>query len=184
MDIGSLLLILGLLLLVALFIARPLLEKRSVAVSQEEHELSAMLAERYRLLNSLQELDFDYALGKIPEEEYPAQRSLLVQQGVEILRKLDELQGVSATQDIDVRLEAAIAARRADASRLQVAVAGNGASAMRAAAHTAGPDDDLEAIIASRRRQRKEKSAGFCPQCGGPVQKSDRFCPKCGTKVA
>lgn len=185
MDIGSLLLILGLLLLVALFIARPLLEKQSVAVSQEEHELSAMLAERDRLLNSLQELDFDYALGKIPEEEYPAQRSMLVQRGVEILRKLDELQGISAAQeDVDVRLEAAIAARRADASLVQVAVAGNGASTMRGAAINAGPDDDLEAIIASRRRQRKEKSAGFCPQCGGPVQKSDRFCPKCGTKVA
>lgn len=184
MDIGSILLILGLLLLVALFIARPLMEKRSVVVSQEEHELSALLAERDRLLNALQELDFDYAMGKIPEEEYPAQRSVLLQRGAEVLRKLDELQGTSAEQDADLRLEAAIAARRADASRVPVAIAGNGASVMRAAGVVAGPDDDLEALIASRRRQKKEKAAGFCPQCGGPVQKSDRFCPKCGTKVS
>lgn len=84
MDIGSILLILGLLLLVTLFIARPLMEKRSVVVSQEEHELSALLAERDRLLNALQELDFDYAMGKIPEEEYPAQRSVLLQRGAEV----------------------------------------------------------------------------------------------------
>ncbi len=136
------------------------------------------------MINALQELDFDYALGKVPEEEYPAQRAILVQQGVEVLRRLDELQGVSGAQEVDMRLEAAIAARRADTHRMQAALAGNGASAMRASLRPAGPDDDLEALIASRRRQRTEKAAGFCPQCGEPVQKSDRFCPKCGTKVA
>ncbi len=35
-------------------------------------------------------------------------------------------------------------------------------------------------LIANRRRARSEKSSGFCPQCGKPIQKSDRFCPKCG----
>jgi predicted amidophosphoribosyltransferase len=44
-------------------------------------------------------------------------------------------------------------------------------------------DDDLETLLANRRRARSEKSAGFCSQCGGPFQKSDRFCPKCGAKV-
>ncbi|HWQ84225.1 MAG TPA: zinc ribbon domain-containing protein, partial [Anaerolineales bacterium] len=45
-------------------------------------------------------------------------------------------------------------------------------------------DDSIEVALAQRRRQRQEKSAGFCPQCGGPVQKSDRFCPKCGTVLS
>jgi hypothetical protein len=182
MDIGSILLILGLLVLVALYIARPLLEKRSVVVSEEEHELSALLAEQDRILNALQELDFDYALGKIPEEEYPEQRAALVTQGVNVLRRLDELQGQAQEADTDARLEAAIEARRADAQRVP-AFAGNGTNGRRVPAVAGGGDDDLEALIASRRRQRNEKSAGFCPQCGGPVQKSDLFCPKCGTKV-
>lgn len=182
MDIGSILLILGLLLLVALYIARPLLEKRSVVVSEEEHELSAVLAERDQVLNALQELDFDFALGKIPEAEYPEQRAALVTQGVNILRRLDELQGQAAQQDADSRLEAAIAARRADAQRTP-ALAGNGANGWRVAAVHGGGDDDLEALIANRRRQRNERSAGFCSQCGGPVQKSDLFCPKCGNRV-
>ena len=33
------------------------------------------MAERDRVINSLQELDFDFKLGKIPEEDYPVQRS-------------------------------------------------------------------------------------------------------------
>ena len=61
------------------------------------------------------------------------------------------------------RLEAAVAARRADA-RLR----------------PAGGDDDLEQLIAARRRERQEKAVGFCPRCGAALQKSDRFCAKCG----
>ncbi len=46
------------------------------------------------------------------------------------------------------------------------------------------PDDDLEIMLANRRRVRQEKAGGFCPKCGGAVQKSDRFCPKCGAKIS
>ena len=50
MEIGSFFLILALLIPVALFIGRPLLDKEAAAVTPEEdlleHELSALLAER------------------------------------------------------------------------------------------------------------------------------------------
>jgi hypothetical protein len=78
-----------------------------------------------------------------------------------------------------------IAARRADAARVPAGAGGNGSStSIKSAVQVVGQDDDLETLIANRRRVRKEKSAGFCPQCGGPLQKSDRFCPKCGKKLA
>jgi len=44
-------------------------------------------------------------------------------------------------------------------------------------------DDDLESMIAARRKTRKEKSAGFCPKCGKPILVSDRFCPSCGKAI-
>lgn len=178
MDIGSLLLILALLIPVVIFIARPFFEPRLVEeeglTQLEEHDLSSLLAERDRILNALQELEFDHVLGKIPAEDFPAQRAWLVQQGAEVLRKLDLVQVSGAKADDAVeRVEAVVAQRRADAARtpaiLEPALAA---------------DDDLEVILAKRRRQRQEKSAGFCPQCGGPVQKSDHFCPKCGNVVS
>lgn len=181
MDIGSIFLILGLLLLVGLFVARPLLDRRSQAVSREEHELSALLAERDQVLNALQELDFDFALGKVPENEYPAQRASLLQRGAMVLRGLDQHQTVAPTQTVEARIEDAIARRRADGAVLP----NNGAAArLKAAPVAAAQDDDLETLIANRRRERTEKAAGFCPQCGAPLQKSDRFCPKCGAKTA
>ena len=178
MDIGSIFLILGLFLLAAVFIARPLLDARErqpqqVRPEQEEHKLSSLLAERDRVITTLQELDFDNVLGKIPEEEYPAQRAMFVQRGAEILRQLDALQpAAQPLPAVEDRLEDAIAARRQLRTRPE-ATNGNGKVVVT-------EDDDLEVLIASRRRVRPERAGGFCPKCGGPVQQSDRFCPKCG----
>jgi len=174
MDIGSIFLILGLLILVGLFISRPFCERKATVVSGQEHEFSALMAERDRVLNALQELDFDHSLEKIPEADYPVQRATLLQSGAEILRRLDALLSEASSGDLEARMEAAIAAR-SQASSVET-----GRRNLRA---IYGPDDDLEALLANRRRSRIEKSAGFCPQCGSPVQQSDRFCPKCGASL-
>jgi rubrerythrin len=76
-------------------------------------------------------------------------------------------------------MEAVIAARRLASSPAAAALNGR-----KQAVAVAAPDDAVEAMLADRRRVRQEKAAGFCPQCGGPVQKSDRFCPKCGAKTS
>ncbi|MEA3351438.1 MAG: hypothetical protein U9Q82_12510, partial [Chloroflexota bacterium] len=67
MSLSSIFIILAILILTALFISRPLFEPSSTVVTQVEHELSALLAERDRIVNALSELDFDHDLGKIPE---------------------------------------------------------------------------------------------------------------------
>lgn len=178
MDIGSIFLILGLLVFVAIFISRPFFEHKTSEAGQAGHEQSSLLAERDRLLDTLQELDFDYALGKIPEADYPVQRAALVQQGAQILRDLDAYEAEAPSQAVEARLEAAIAARRVETAPQPAS--SNGAAIRLVAA---SPDDNLEALIANRRRGRSEKSSGFCPQCGKPIQKSDRFCPKCGASI-
>jgi len=169
MDIGSIFLILAVLIPVVIYIARPLMERKSTAVTVEEHDYSALLAERDRVLNALQELEFDHTLGKIPESQYPSQRNSLMRYGAEILRQIDEYEGIPVGTAVDDHLEDAIAARK-------TAVA------------VADPDDELEALIAARRRDQKSngqsKTGGFCPQCGNCVQESDRFCPKCGQALA
>lgn len=181
MDLGSFFLILALLIVVALFVARPFFENKSQSVTEQEHQISALMAERDRVINALQELDFDYQMGKIPEEDYPVERNALMQLGAETLRALDELQKSNESVSAEERLENVIAARRADAARVRkpvpagVASGGNnGEMPVR---------DDLETIIASRRRQQEEKAGGFCPQCGGPVHRSDKFCPRCGVSL-
>jgi len=167
MDINAIFFTLAILVLVGMYLYTPLVEGRARRVTEEEHELSALLAERDRVLNSLQELDFDFKLGKIPSEDYPLQRANLLQKGADILRKMDELTTDNTQLDTEARIERAITERRAGASNAKRGLT----------------DDDLESMIAARHRSRKEKSAGFCPKCGKPVMISDRFCPSCGKSL-
>lgn len=169
MQITAIFFTLAILILVAIYLYAPFMERRARRVTEEEHELSTLMAERDRVINSLQELDFDYKLGKIPEEDYPTQRATLLQKGADILRQIDSIapQPTSA-QDADARIEKAIAARRADAAVAKPEIS----------------DDDVESMISARRKGHKEKSSGFCPKCGKPVMVSDRFCPSCGKSLS
>lgn len=197
MDIAALFFTLAILVLVAMYLYAPLARRYARAVTEEEHELSALMAERDRLINALQELDFDFKLGKIPSEDYPTQRANLLQKGADILRKIDEL---TSEERSGSHREGSDALRAKDSLRRKEKLRDLGSSpvfaaqsaedrieqaiaARRADASIAEPeiaDDDLEALISARRRKRKEKSAGFCPKCGKPVMLSDRFCPSCG----
>jgi len=172
MDIGAIFLLLAVLLLAALFVARPFMERRRImTVSAEEQELSSLMAERDRLITALQELDFDHALEKIPSEDYPGMRASLLQRASDVLRRLDALQPQDAVStDAESRVEAVIAARRADA-------------AVQKPDKREVSDEDLEELLAARRAARKEKSGGFCPKCGKPVLRTDRFCPHCGKSI-
>jgi len=188
MDFGSFFLILALLFLVIIFISQPFLERRrsnQVAISEtQDHELSSLLAEHDRVLNALQELDFDYTLGKIPEEDYPAQRARLLQYGGSVLRQLDEMEGGRVSvpaSSAEARIEATIAARQDGARQFGISVQTNNGKVVPAA--VAAPDDALEVLLAQRRRVRLDEAAGFCSKCGTALQKSDKFCPKCGKKI-
>jgi zinc-ribbon domain len=165
-DLSAILLLIALLLGVGLYLAAPLVfDSSRHSAHGESSEVSSLMAERDRVINSLQELDFDFKLGKIPDEDYPAQRSELLQRGADILRKLDALQPQLISDDeVERRIERAAAARRADAE-----------------IKTEQPsDDEIESMLATRRKERKGKPAGFCPKCGKVVLITDQFCANCG----
>ena len=170
MELGSLLLVFSVIVIVGIYLYAPFTARASRAHKVESNEVSALKAERDRVINSLQELDFDFNLGKIPEGEYPDQRATLLQKGADILRKLDELAPVSSSViNAEARIEKATAAGRADAPANAPVFADS--------------DDDIESMIAARRKQHSGKSAGFCPKCGKSVLVSDKFCPSCGKSL-
>ena len=170
MDLGSIFLILAMLVLVALFIAKPLLEHKATVISESEQEYSALLAEQERILNALQELEFDHILRKIPEEDYPLQRKMFVVQGAEILKQLDAFKE-NLSEQFDTNLKDQFGKSdildENDSVESKILLS----------------DDELDALIAERKREKQNKSAGFCPQCGAPVEESDVFCSLCGARL-
>jgi rubrerythrin len=164
MEIGSVFLVLAVLIIAGIYLYAPFTSRAYTTYNNnEEHELSALKAERDRVINSLQELDFDFKLGKVPAQDYPEQRQALLQKGAEILRQLDEIEKTFSSQDVETRIEKAAAKKRADAS-----------------SETQVDDKEIEMMIKARRKEIKNKSAGFCPKCGKPVLVTDKFCPACG----
>ncbi len=189
MDLGALFLTLAVALLVGLYISRPFASRRAAsevlirpAAEEAESRRSALLAERDRVLVALQDLEFDHTLGKIPAEDYPVQRAELMKTGAEAMRRLDELSGKGADSSAEDRIEAAVAARRADAAVRRGARTAP-APARASSRPPAAAEDDIEAMVAARRQVRKEKAGGFCPKCGRPVSQSDQFCSRCGAAL-
>ncbi len=111
MSISSILIILALFLLTALVLVQPFFASHPKPQSRDEEQYTSLLAERERAIQALQELEFDYELGKIPPEDHPALRKQLLARGAEVLRKLDAYEQKRPTSNDD-NLEAMIAARR------------------------------------------------------------------------
>jgi hypothetical protein len=167
METTSILLILTVLLLTAAFISRPFFMKDArynrkvtpadgAAKERFDHLHSSLLAEKERILSSIQELDFDNSLRKVPEDLYPIQRAELLQQAAGLLKELEDM---GFNQETKPKV--------------------NSMSSSKVTTNY----DELEEMIAKRRIEIKEKSSGFCPRCGRAIQESDRFCPKCGFTI-
>ena len=217
MELGSIFLLLAVILLVGIYVSRPFFKPPETGKpggltndqardesdfyplpADEDHNRSSLLAEYDRLLNALQELEFDHALNKIPEEDYPLQRTALLQAGTEVLKKLDAIQAAPPSQEslaeeevslsTSERFAAAVRTQRAPVAPVERnipgEIEGRQPDFTEAADQKAAlSEDDLERLIASHRQVRGEKASGFCPHCGRPVQKSDHYCPKCGAPL-
>jgi RNA polymerase-binding transcription factor DksA len=162
MTIGSILLGAALVIVVALFLARPLLQ----ATREEQNRLSQqqiLLAEKETILTQIRNLDFDHDTGKMPDEIHEHQRAQLMNSAADILRQLEEMAGkpvqpavqTGDETSIDDDIEAAVARIRQ-------------AKQMKRAAPS---------------RTHSTNGGGFCPNCGKPVDAGDNFCVSCGHKL-
>lgn len=112
MDWMALLLVAGMAVLAAAYIARPLIVGQAHEPGARERRLSTLYAERDQILSLIRELDVDYTLGKIVPEDYQAQRAAYVRRGADLLRAIDELEPMAApgsaaagdTTDVEARI--------------------------------------------------------------------------------
>lgn len=168
-------LFLGLAILIAVLaiVVRPLAvgpssgrtSRRAVQPSNSAHragEHAALLERRVSIYTAIHELEFEHETAKVSDEEYARQRADLVEDGVAVLMRLDELAAAAASAD---PLEAAIAAMR-QGEEAQIDL-----------------DTALEASISGLRANVATNGSQPCPTCGSPVTSHDRFCGNCGTTL-
>lgn len=167
MDIGSILLISAILLLVALYLARPILEGRGEQLTATDRKLSALQARRDQTLMALRDLDLDVAMGKINQEDYESQRAVLAVQGAGILREIDDLE--AELDKVGINQGKAVDSQVQDESQFSAA--------------SSSLETQLEAEIRAARNKADDVKPGFCTQCGSEIIPSDRFCSHCGASL-
>ena len=119
MDLGSFFLILAAAIIVLVLLGRPFMAedarlefvKPQEEISAEESQLSTLLAERDRILSAVEEIEADYEMGKIPADEYPQSRAVLLHSGADILKQIDVLANQTKVNGVD-DLEKMIKSRR------------------------------------------------------------------------
>lgn len=158
MDIGSIFILLAILLLVAIFLIQPFFDQDHASI-RPESEYSQLLAERERLLDRIQELDFDFELNKVADHDYQRARKSLIEEAAAVMRRIDEVEAEKGLEKTSPSQEAL----RRSPPKTEV--------------------DDIESLIASRRRELGEKKQSFCPHCGHAVTESDQYCVHCGENL-
>lgn len=129
---------------VVLFVIRPLFasDGRIRERSRREGRRRGMLEDRERIYAAIQELDFDYRMGKVEEADYRQTRARYENDAITLLKALDK--SGSRTETIAKRIEAEIAALRKKRSSRTC--------------------PDCDAILPT--------DARFCPGCGVSISRS------------
>ncbi|MBO9361955.1 MAG: hypothetical protein J7452_07105 [Thermoflexus sp.] len=101
----------GITLLALLYVLSPLREEK---LTNPAREREALRAQYEQILRTLWELETDWRMGKIPEEDYQALRQRYLKEGAAVGQALQE---EGEVPDLEAQIEAAVRARRAQLRR-------------------------------------------------------------------
>jgi hypothetical protein len=118
---------------------------------------AALEREKFLVLRSIKELEFDFAMGKIAQDDFDEMGGLLRTRAIRLMRELEA--GAEYRQLIERELEVRLG-RKPEPLPSPSAVAD-----ARVAA-----DAEVPAVQ-------------YCPQCGVPSDRDARFCKACGTRL-
>lgn len=140
----------------------PLLKPPRGRVLLEDDRLGELIGRKEATLRAIKDLEFDFRVGKMDEEDFQRLDQRLRRQAIGLIQQIDKLAPAGAA--IDEALERQIAAMRqpptpaaAPAPAASVPAATNG--------HAAG------------------KSARYCTECSAALDATHKFCAQCGAPV-
>lgn len=145
------------------YVVRPLLTPGPASLVLEDDKLSDLVRRKDAALRAIKDLEFDYQVGKVSDEDYQRVNQRLRHQAIVLIQQVDKLAPASST--LDDQLEAAIAAMRKT--------------------QTPPPESVQPAPAQTPAAQPANGShpARYCTNCGQLLEPSHKFCAHCGTPV-
>ena len=151
-------------LLAIYFAVSPLLGAGRAPLVLDDDKFTELLGRKDATLQAIKDLEFDYRLGKMSQEDFQRLDQRLRRQAIALLQQIEKIAPATAT--LDEQLETLIAQFR-QTSNLP----------LPSATITVNGDAPAETVAAS-------EATRFCTQCGKPVAAEHKFCAYCGTPVA
>lgn len=164
--------------LLAVYLTRPWWASRWNPQTHSDSALEPSLADQCEaILTALGNLDFDYEVGKVTEEDYTFLRHPLLAKAAAIMTQIEQEQA-TAQADLDARIEAEILAARQNLNGGRVTRAPEEAGRACPTCNRLPLPGDLYC------RGCGTHLAPACPECGQTVTPTDRFCVSCGFELA
>ena len=154
------------------FVVWPLLKPGPAPVMVEDDRLTELLGRKDAVLKAIKDLEFDYQVGKLSEEDYQLYDQRLRRQAVGLLQQIEQVAPQSA--DLDAALEAEIAQRRRVLEPARAAVKPAAAAAVAASAPVPVAAQTPALAVAGARC-----SVGNGTVSGGAAP---RYCTNCGSR--
>jgi len=164
------------------FVIWPLVDTKPAPLMIEDDRVTELMAQKDTVLKSIKDLEFDYQVGKITDEDFERFNLRLRRQAVGLIQQIEQVSPVTASLDDQVEM---LISRKHKVQR-EAATNGHASAAANA-------DDPLEMLI-NRKRKVESKQAGaapateaggevvgFCTECGAALAPQHRFCANCGT---
>jgi len=167
----EIIILLAIVILTAVFITLPFFKKSTEAEDPIERksypieppsliELKKLNSERELLYTALNDIEFDYGLGKLSREDYDELKRDYKAKAVSVLKEIDEISKEVHAKGLEDELEKEITAIRKSKSL---------------------DENEIEGEILKARKQSIDKSKYLtCMNCGRRYGAEDLFCSKCG----
>lgn len=133
----------------------------------EDTRVSELLAQKDATLFAISELESDYNMGNLSQNDYRELRQKYEDKAVALMKTVDQLRseaGLNGVSRLDEEIEAMV-------------------SELRAGGDTAEADIEARPSKVPNGKGRRAPTAKSCPGCGARLEAGDLFCFRCGAAL-
>jgi hypothetical protein len=163
------------------YVVWPLLRPGPAPVMVEDDRLTELLGRKDAVMLAIKELEFDYHVGKLSEEDYQLYDGRLRRQAVGLLQQIEQMAPMSA--QLDTTLEAEIASRRRVAEPAMTGTRQPAAPALVVAGAPPAARVATAAVTGTAPINGNGVKPRFCTNCGNAVDANHKFCANCGAPI-
>lgn len=160
------------------YVLWPLVSQEAPLLPVEDSRLSELLARKDNALRAIKDLEFDYQVGKIGDEDYQRLRERLDRQAISLLQQVEKVTPESTALDEQLEAEIAKMRRVQASSRVEEMAATTPVVSVQPMPVNGNQSGKIEPIPNPAGMNR------FCTECGAKVDPSFKFCANCGAPVA